>query len=248
MKTALEKIVYTTVNHTGVLTNTLLITEMYGKKHKDVLRVVDRLLKNGAIVGRNVTPNFYTTKNNRTARMYELDRKAFMVLALSFTGKDADRFKGAFVDLFMKQEDELEYWRQERLLAKSSMRPMTDQALRIEALLVEEKSGKAKMFYPNLQLQVNKAATGRSTPRNAPEDYRSTFSEEELLMVDEIDHNIQQQIAYMFDRYEADNTYRPHVWKQPSSPTLGRLFSRAIQEFLHGIDEERKLHKRRSIA
>lgn len=160
----LKSIVYTTKNHSGVFTDTLKVAEVFGRRHDNILKIIDRHLKNGSIVLLNVEANSYTTKNNRQAKMYQLDRKAFLVLALSFTGADADRLKGKFVDLFLSQEKELVQFTKVRQLEKARSRPMTDRVKILKANLKEEGSN-SDYIYNTINQKIHKRVTGKSMPR-----------------------------------------------------------------------------------
>ncbi len=207
MKPALlENNVYTTTNHTGVLTDTLLIAEAFGRKHYDVLKIVRRLERNNAIGDGNISLSSYTTKQNKLAKMYQLDRKAFIVLALSFTGADADRLKGRFVDMFLNQEKELSYWRDTREEIKAFHLSYTDAVNKISLMLKEEGSKQYTNIYPTIQRQINKAATLKPTPRGADNgEYREKLSKEQLEDIQWFEEFVKKVV---FSEYHKDFTGR----------------------------------------
>ncbi len=217
MKPALlENIVYTTAKHTGVFTDTLLIAEAFGRKHKNVLAILQRHLKSGSIVGLNIKPNSYTTKNNRTAKMYQLDRKAFIVLALSFTGPDADRLKGKFVDLFLSQETELKYWRTERESIKQPtkarnelLEKLSDQLKEQDRQRLLKEDGKPSRKGPLLYLHTSNAikiAVYGTIKRD-----RDTATYEELKRLEDMEEFTQFMTAFSLAKYDSALEARERV-------------------------------------
>ncbi len=89
-------------------TNSLVVAEKFGKRHKDVLKAVRNLECSDAFRGRNFAPTFYAVPgpNNsvRQEEMYEITRDGFAFLAMGFTGAEAARWKEAFLDAFNQLE------------------------------------------------------------------------------------------------------------------------------------------------
>ena len=89
MSKDLKQLVYTTKNHNGVFTNTLIIAEHFNRKHFRVVAIVDRLLKNGAINRSDIGVIKIADARNREQKVYEVNHKAFLVIVLSFTNSPA---------------------------------------------------------------------------------------------------------------------------------------------------------------
>jgi hypothetical protein len=102
--------------------------------------------------------------------MYQLDRKAFLVLSLSFTGAEADSWKGVFVDKFMQQEKELKYWRVARKELKEETKTLHDILDPLSKSLTSQypDSSKGHRLFLHVHKAINKAAIGsyRGTDRN----------------------------------------------------------------------------------
>ena len=84
------------------------VAEMFDKQHKDVLRAIDGLLEQRPELERNFAPLFdsYEAGNGaqRQARVFEMDRKGFSLLAMGFTGAKALEWKVRFIDAFDAME------------------------------------------------------------------------------------------------------------------------------------------------
>lgn len=87
-------------------TNTLIIAEHFGKKHKDVLRALRELVNDcdEEFGRRNFAPTPYYDSQGKQQNMYTLTRDGFMLLSMGFTGANATRLKIAFIDAFNKME------------------------------------------------------------------------------------------------------------------------------------------------
>jgi Rha family phage regulatory protein len=88
-----------------------VIAKTFGKQHKNVLRDIDNLAnalktltaqnRAMAIIERHIA---HPTIADREDRYFELDRDAFMLLAMGFTGTEALRWKLKFIAAFKTME------------------------------------------------------------------------------------------------------------------------------------------------
>lgn len=87
-------------------TNTLIIAEHFGKKHKDVLRAVRDLVNDceEEFGRRNFAPTPYYDSQGKQQTMYSLTRDGFMLLSMGFTGTNATKLKIAFIEEFNRME------------------------------------------------------------------------------------------------------------------------------------------------
>ena len=87
-------------------TNTLIIAEHFGKKHKDVLRAVRDLVNDceEEFGRRNFAPTPYYDSQGKQQTMYSLTRDGFMLLSMGFTGANATKLKIAFIEEFNRME------------------------------------------------------------------------------------------------------------------------------------------------
>ena len=85
------------------------IAEKFGKTHRHTLGAIRDLVND--LAGETGQPEFrlssYTSLQNKTLPCYELDRDAFALLAMGFTGKPALKWKLKYIQAFNKMESAL---------------------------------------------------------------------------------------------------------------------------------------------
>ena len=206
----LENAVITTSTHTGVFTDTLKVAEIFDKSHKNVLATMNRLIKNGAIGRLNFELSSYVTKQNKRAKMYQLNREGFLLLTTSFTGANADRWRGAVIKLFIKQEEELTEWRRSRQSLKYIHPNYTDQIKLLCELLKMEGSKFYAHTYSTIQRQINKAITLKPTPRGNAE-YRETLSTEQLADIKWLENYVADTILHKIRTKQTGREIRAYI-------------------------------------
>ena len=102
--------------HNGVVTTTSTqVAQFFGKRHDNVLRAIRALIRETASDNRFL--NFEETVEVRenpsggapiSMPAYRMDRDGFMLLAMGFTGKEALRWKLAYIAAFNRMEAELQ--------------------------------------------------------------------------------------------------------------------------------------------
>lgn len=102
------------VVHDGIITtSSLQVAHFFGKRHTHVLRAIKNLL---AETPDGYAPNFGLIQtevdlgNGRTRKdpAFRMTREGFMLLAMGFTGKEALRWKLAYIAAFNRMEAELQ--------------------------------------------------------------------------------------------------------------------------------------------
>lgn len=100
--------------HDGTVTTTSLqVAQSFGKRHRDVMRAIRNLL---AEIGEEHARNFARMSQEveignggvRQESAYRMNRDGFMLLAMGFTGKEALRWKLAYIAAFNRMEAELQ--------------------------------------------------------------------------------------------------------------------------------------------
>lgn len=100
--------------HDGIITtSSLQVAHFFGKRHTHVLRAIKNLL---AEMPEGYAPNFGLMQTDvdlgnggtRKTPAYRMTREGFMLLAMGFTGKEALRWKLAFIAAFNRMEAELQ--------------------------------------------------------------------------------------------------------------------------------------------
>lgn len=95
-------------NKGRAITNSLLVANTFGRKHKHVLEAIRDLIKGSAEISANhlFEESTYTDEQNgRTYPMFIMGRDGFTLLAMGFTGKKALAFKLSFISAFNKMEE-----------------------------------------------------------------------------------------------------------------------------------------------
>ena len=87
------------------------VADFFGKRHDNVLRDVDNLLKDLAPQNRGALfseASDFDEGANRVVRRFEMTRDGFSLLAMGFTGQKALQFKLAYIDAFNRMEAALQ--------------------------------------------------------------------------------------------------------------------------------------------
>ncbi len=99
-----------------VLTTSIDVAKSFGKEHKNVIRVIEKLLQTQEFPAEyrklNFRPTFYDVpgpnNSSRKERKYELTRKGFVLLAMRFSGPKALKFQIAYIEAFDQMEKGLQ--------------------------------------------------------------------------------------------------------------------------------------------
>jgi Rha family phage regulatory protein len=91
------------------VTNSLLVAEKFGKRHADVIRGIDTIIKQTPEYQskRNFALSEYHDASGKSNPLYIMTRDGFSILVMGFTGENAMRFKWDFIDAFNKMEEQL---------------------------------------------------------------------------------------------------------------------------------------------
>lgn len=100
------------LSRADVITDSLLISDKFNKRHDLVLRAIDNL-KNDLHKNEEIDKSVYLLEestylnNGRTYRMYEMNRAFFTLLVMGFNGSKALAFKTEYIKQFDFMEHEL---------------------------------------------------------------------------------------------------------------------------------------------
>ena len=87
------------------VTTSLIVAEVFGKNHKEVLRDIERLSCSEDFRVRNFAHTPYThPQNGQKYHYYEMTKDGFSFLVMGYTGKKAGEFKEMFINEFNKRE------------------------------------------------------------------------------------------------------------------------------------------------
>lgn len=93
------------VNSNGMVSSKL-VAEKFGKRHNDVLRAIKNASKelSSDFYERNFARNDINTLKGKETSEILMSRDGFAILAMGFTGKEAQRWKERFLDAFNRME------------------------------------------------------------------------------------------------------------------------------------------------
>lgn len=84
--------------------NSKAIADFFGKNHRDVLRDIANLECSADFRERNFALSSYRSLQNKKLPCYEMTKDGFCFLAMGFTGKEAAKWKEAFINAFNQME------------------------------------------------------------------------------------------------------------------------------------------------
>lgn len=115
------------------ITTTRTVATVFGKKHKNILQAVENLDCSEEFSRLNFQLSTYRGKR-RSEKQVEMTRDGLVFLVMGFTGKQAAKFKEAYIKQFNKMESFLI----ERGDSSSNHRPMISAAARAPQYLGED--------------------------------------------------------------------------------------------------------------
>ena len=136
--------------------NSLKVADKFHKAHKNVLQKIESLDCTPEFGRLNFQPSTYTNRQNKTVPCYLLTRDGFSFLCMGFTGKEAAKWKEAYIKAFnqmekalLKDQDQLE-WKQARLQSKEVRKSVTDTIKDFIDYAASQGSKSASMYYTNI--------------------------------------------------------------------------------------------------
>lgn len=86
-----------------VFITSLQLADVFGKRHKDVIRIIANL-PDDEFKAQNFKGNFYINSQNKRQPCFNLTRDGFSLLVMGFTGERAYRWKVEFINAFNMME------------------------------------------------------------------------------------------------------------------------------------------------
>lgn len=132
-----------------VTTTSLQVARHFNKAHKSVLRTIQNMECGDEFRRRNFAPAKYIDEQGKPRESYQITRDGFALLAMGFTGKEAIRWKIAYLETFNRMEEALRAHYVEALIDDKQFRQgiplkfklklmMQDQGLRLRKQLRTE--------------------------------------------------------------------------------------------------------------
>jgi Rha family phage regulatory protein len=85
--------------------NSKAIADFFKKNHRDVLRDISNLDCSDEFRERNFARSSYKSLQNKSLPCYEMTKDGFCFLAMGFTGKEAAKWKEAYILAFNQMEE-----------------------------------------------------------------------------------------------------------------------------------------------
>lgn len=107
----------------GQITATSLqVAEHFQKRHTNVIRAIRNLEVSDEFGRLNFEPSTYLNEQGKKQPMYHVTRDGFAMLAMGFTGKEAARWKEAYISTFNAMETKLRALYVSPLLSQNEFR------------------------------------------------------------------------------------------------------------------------------
>lgn len=90
-----------------VVANSRDVATAFGKRHDNVLQAIDNIDCSPEFTALNFKVSDYRDSTGRALRSYDLTRDGFVFLVMGFTGREAAKFKEAYILAFNRMEEEL---------------------------------------------------------------------------------------------------------------------------------------------
>lgn len=103
------------------VTDSLKISEVFEKRHDRVLQDIRDLGCSDEFRLHNFVESTYTNSQGRETPKYLMNRKAFTLLAMGYTGKRAMEFKEAYIEKFDQMEKHLSQPNNTKLLLQAAL-------------------------------------------------------------------------------------------------------------------------------
>ena len=107
------------VENGQAVTDSLKIASVFGKEHRRVLQDIRDMECSEDFREHNFVQSSYVNRQNKEMPLYFMSKKGFTLLAMGYTGKEAMRFKEAYIEQFEEMENEL---KQPRALSEHEQR------------------------------------------------------------------------------------------------------------------------------
>jgi Rha family phage regulatory protein len=93
-----------TNNNGELMTTSKIISDVFGKAHRDVCRAVNQLDCSDEFRARNYAQSSYTSPQQKVLKCFAITRDGFSFLCMGFTGKKAAEWKEKYINTFNEME------------------------------------------------------------------------------------------------------------------------------------------------
>ncbi|MEF8707639.1 MAG: Rha family transcriptional regulator [Candidatus Accumulibacter propinquus] len=154
------------VAHGAPTTTSVLIADLFGRPHKNVLQSLDGLIVDGTIDRLDFKPISYFDEMNREQRAYQLSERAALISMPFIGGKKSREGQRVLVDAFLAARDEINRlrrmhaspdWQQARIEGQTARRDETDAIKAFVSYAQSQGSRSAGKYYLALTKATNRA-------------------------------------------------------------------------------------------
>lgn len=124
------------------VTTSLKVAEVFGKEHRNVIKVIKNLTAQNGAVRKMFDEDGYLNSRNQKQPMYYMNRDGFTLLAMGFTGSKAMEFKLKYIDAFNCMEEQI---KQAYLMQKQDSYMIDDPIQRAQRWIEEREEYKKKL-------------------------------------------------------------------------------------------------------
>jgi Rha family phage regulatory protein len=143
-----------------IVTSSINVAETFGKRHADVIRNIQNLECSKEFTQRNFAFSEYKDSTGRKLPEYLITKDGFAMLAFGFTGKEAFKFKEAYINKFNRmeqilQEKKTQKWQEARQLGKAHNTEMMDTVKAFCEYAISQGSTNYKNYYTSFSKMAN---------------------------------------------------------------------------------------------
>ena len=227
------------------ITTSLIVAEVFGKRHDHVLRDIENLSCSESFRVANFGETPYVhEQNGQTYRMYEMTKDGFSFLVMGYTGEKAGEFKEKFIIEFNKREDMLKsddyiLFRAAQIQEKKILALENELTLKQQVLEIQE--GQIKQLAPKAEYTdtVLKSAETYATTRIAQEIGVSAIALNKKLHERRIQRKVDGQwilYAQYLDKGYAKSHTVPYVKSNGETGTNTQtVWTEKGRQFIHSL-------------
>ena len=175
------------VMHNGTpMVTSELVSKKFGKAHRDVMRAIKNIDCSEQFSVRNFAQSTFQNERGREYDCYMMTRDGFSFLCMGFTGKEAAKWKEAYIEAFNSMESKLSRdtdnveWKQARLQGKAARKSVSDTIGEFVEYATGQGSKSAVMYFSNITKMEYKALELISKNEKIPAGFRDTLDTMDL--------------------------------------------------------------------
>lgn len=163
-----------------------LVAEKFGKVHTKLMRDIENLHCSDEFKVANFGTCLFTNKMNRTFTGSMMTKDGFAFLCMGFTGKEAAKWKEAYIKAFNQMETKLSKladnveWKQARLQGKAARKSVSDTIGEFVKYATDQGSKSAVMYFSNITKMEYKALELITKNEKVPAGFRDTLDTMDL--------------------------------------------------------------------